>query len=68
MQMSPYLGVRVKNQKGRRMWAARVYDTALGCARTEAAAAEIVRKIGQVASVKHLVIPSTVLCPQSVAR
>ena len=66
--MSRYLGVRAKIQKGRRMWAAEAYGAELGRAPSEKKAAEIVRKMGQVASIKYLVIPSTVLRPKSVAR
>ena len=55
-------------QKGRRMWAAGAYGAELGCAPSEDKAAEIVRKMGQMASITSLAIPSTVLRPKSVAR
>ena len=66
--MPRYLGVRAKIEKGRRMWAAGAYGAELGRAPSEKKAAEIVRKMGQVASIKYLVIPSAVLRPRSVAR
>ena len=55
-------------QKGRRIWAARAYGTELGCALADDKAGEIVRKMGEVASIQSLVIRSTVLSPKSVAR
>ena len=66
--MPRYLGVRSKIQKGRCIWAARAYGTELGCALADDKAAEIVRKMGEVASIRSLVIPSSVLSPKSVAR
>ena len=66
--MPRYLGVRSKIQKGRCIWAARAYGTELGCALADDKAAEIVQKMGEVASIRSLVIPSSVLSPKSVAR
>ena len=68
VHMPRYLGVRSRIQKGRRIWAARAYGTELGCALADDKAGEIVRKMGEVASIQSLVIRSTVLSPKSVAR
>ena len=66
--MPRYLGVRAKIEKGRPIWVAEAYGAELGRAPSEDKAAEIVRNMGQAASIQSLSIPSTVLRPKSVAR